>query len=64
MVSRAIAGALGGILQNCMEQATTDISATEQARDLPITLFTYVYVAGVILGSALGAVVHDLSWRW
>ncbi|KAL8897077.1 MAG: hypothetical protein Q9207_007400 [Kuettlingeria erythrocarpa] len=40
LVSRAIAGALGGILQNVMEQLSTDMWATEKERDLPVTLYS------------------------
>ncbi len=64
LISRAIAGALGGILQNVMEQLSTDMWATEKERDLPITLYSYVYVAGVTLGPALGSIVGNLAWRW
>ncbi|KAL8937594.1 MAG: hypothetical protein Q9216_004352 [Gyalolechia sp. 2 TL-2023] len=64
LVSRALAGTFGGILQNTMEQFSADLWLTEQERDLPITLYTYVYVAGVTLGPAFGAIVSRLSWRW
>lgn len=64
LVSRAIAGALGGILQNAVEQFSTDLWATDKERNLPVTLYSYVYVAGVTLGPALGSIVGNLSWRW
>ncbi|KAI4170326.1 MAG: hypothetical protein LQ343_005079 [Gyalolechia ehrenbergii] len=64
LVSRAFAGTFGGILQNTMEQFSADLWLTEKQRDLPVTLYTYVYVAGVTLGPAFGAIVSELSWRW
>ncbi|KAL8846238.1 MAG: hypothetical protein Q9221_008670 [Calogaya cf. arnoldii] len=64
LVSRAIAGALGGILQNAIAQFSTDLWATDEERNLPVTLYSYVYVAGVTLGPALGSIVGNLSWRW
>lgn len=64
LVSRAIAGAFGGILQNAMETFVADIWLTHEERNVPITLFTLVLLAGVTLGPALGAVVKVLSWRW
>ncbi|KAL8663474.1 MAG: hypothetical protein Q9168_008086 [Polycauliona sp. 1 TL-2023] len=64
LVVRAIAGLAGGVLQNVLEQVAADLWATDKERNLPITLYTFVYVGGVTLGPVLGAVVHDLSWRW
>ncbi|KAL8993525.1 MAG: hypothetical protein Q9169_006283 [Polycauliona sp. 2 TL-2023] len=64
LVVRAIAGCTGGVLQNVLEQVAADLWATDKQRNLPITLYTFVYVSGVTLGPVLGAIVHDLSWRW
>ncbi|KAL9010583.1 MAG: hypothetical protein Q9173_004494 [Seirophora scorigena] len=64
LVSRAIGGAVGGILQNTVEQLSGDLWPTDKERNLPITVYTYVYVAGVTLGPVLGAIVGNLSWRW
>ncbi|KAI4268835.1 MAG: hypothetical protein LQ337_007618 [Flavoplaca oasis] len=64
LVVRAIAGLVGGVLQNVLEQVAPEIWATEKERNLPITIYTFVYVSGVTLGPVLGAVVHELSWRW
>lgn len=64
LASRAIAGAFGGILQNAMESIIADIWASGEERDLAVTLYTLVLVAGVTLGPAFGAIVNDLSWRW
>lgn len=64
LVSRAIAGTLAGILQNVMEQLSTDMWATDKERNLPITLYSYVFAAGATLGPALGSIVGNLSWRW
>lgn len=63
LVTRIIAGALGGILQNAPEQFAADMWRTDEERNLPITLYTYVYVAGVTLGPVLGAVFGNLSRR-
>ncbi|CAO1604865.1 hypothetical protein XANCAGTX0491_008406 [Xanthoria calcicola] len=64
LVVRAIAGLVGGVLQNALEQVAPDIWATDKQRNLPITFYTLMYVSGVTLGPVLGAVVHELSWRW
>ncbi|KAI4284677.1 MAG: hypothetical protein L6R38_001255 [Xanthoria sp. 2 TBL-2021] len=64
LVVRAIAGLVGGVLQNLLEQVAPDIWATDKQRNLPITLYTFVYISGVTLGPVLGAIVHELSWRW
>ena len=64
LVVRAIAGFVGGVLQNVLEQVAAEIWTTEKERNLPITIYTFVYVSGVTLGPVLGAIVHDLSWRW
>ena len=61
---RAIAGALGGVLQNAMEMFLADMFLTDKERNLPITLYTFVLAAGVTLGPVFGAIVHELSWRW
>ena len=64
LVSRAIAGALGGVLQNAMETFVADIWLTDEDRNIPVALYTLVLLAGVTLGPALGAIVEVLSWRW
>ncbi|KAL8787171.1 MAG: hypothetical protein Q9213_002387 [Squamulea squamosa] len=64
LVVRTIAGAFGGVLQNVLELTAADMWATDKARNLPVTLYTFVFVAGVTLGPALGAIVSNMSWRW
>ncbi|KAL9629053.1 MAG: hypothetical protein Q9204_005497 [Flavoplaca sp. TL-2023a] len=64
LVFRAIAGFVGGVLQNVLEQVAPEIWTTEKERNLPITIYTFVYVSGVTLGPVFGAIVHELSWRW
>lgn len=64
LVGRAIAGALGGVLQNAMETFIADIWLTDEERNIPVTLYTLVLLAGVTLGPAFGAIVEVLSWRW
>ncbi|KAL9601018.1 MAG: hypothetical protein Q9179_003006 [Wetmoreana sp. 5 TL-2023] len=59
-----MAGTLGGILQNAMEMFVADIWLTDKERNLPITLYTLVLVAGVTLGPVFGAIAKELSWRW
>ena len=64
IVIRAIAGALGGILQNAVELFIADTWLTDEERNLPITLFIFVYEAGVTLGPVFGAICSKLCWRW
>lgn len=64
LITRAIAGALGGVLQNAMETFVTDIWLTDEERNIPVALYTLVLLAGVTLGPAVGAIVDVLSWRW
>ncbi|KAL8680966.1 MAG: hypothetical protein Q9186_002866 [Xanthomendoza sp. 1 TL-2023] len=64
LVTRALAGLFGGILQNAPEQIAADLWPTDKERNLPITFYTFVYVAGVTLGPAVGSIVGALSWRW
>lgn len=64
IVTRVIAGALGGILQNAMATFNADMWMTDEERDLPVTLYTFVLVSGVTLGPVFGAIFHELSWRW
>ena len=64
LVTRAIAGFFGGIVLNAMEIFIADMWLTDDKRNLPITLFTFLYIAGVTLGPALSAIVKVLSWRW
>ncbi|KAL8795512.1 MAG: hypothetical protein Q9182_007524 [Xanthomendoza sp. 2 TL-2023] len=64
LVTRALAGLCGGILQNALEQVAGDLWPVDKDRNMSITLYTFVYVAGVTLGPALGSIVAYLSWRW
>ncbi|KAI9849506.1 MAG: hypothetical protein M1837_004126 [Sclerophora amabilis] len=64
LVTRAIAGALGGILQNAPEPFLADTWLTDEERNLPITVFVLVYEAGVTLGPTFGAIASKLGWRW
>ena len=63
LVGRTIAGTFGGMLLNTLEQFAAEFWLTDEQRNLLITLYTYVYVAGVTLGPAFGAIVEKLSWR-
>ena len=54
----------GGILLNCLACFVADIWLTDRERDLHITLFILVYLSGVTIGPAFGAIVAVLSWRW
>ena len=64
VVTRVIAGAFGGVLQNVMETFVADMRFTDEERNLPVTLYTFVLVGGVTLGPVSGAIFHELSWRW
>ena len=64
LVTRAIAGFFGGIVQNAMEIFIADMWLTDDKRNLPMTLFTFLYISGFTLGSILDAIVKILSWRW
>ena len=64
LVSRTIAGFFGGVVQNAMAPLIADLWLAEEKRNLPITLFTFLYVAGVTLGPTVNAIVKVLSWRW
>ncbi|KAL8793384.1 MAG: hypothetical protein Q9195_003970, partial [Heterodermia aff. obscurata] len=64
LVTRTIAGFFAGIVQNAMETLIADMWFTDDKRNLPITLFTFLYIAGVTLGPTLDTIVKFLSWRW
>ena len=64
LVTRAIAGFFAGIVLNAMEIFIVDMWLTDDERNLPITLFTFLYIAGVTLGPTMDAMVKILSWRW
>ena len=63
-ITRIIAGSLGGILMNSLECFIADTWLTDPERDLPVTLFVFVYVVGITLGPAFGAIAAVLNWRW
>lgn len=65
IVTRAIAGSFGGVLQNVMDGIVADIFEGEEARLLPMTLYIFALVGGVSFGPVFGgAVVSHLNWRW
>lgn len=64
IVSRALAGAFGGILQNGPEPFIADMFQTDEQRSVPITVFVLAYEAGVTLGPAWGSIFNGVSWRW
>lgn len=64
IVTRAFAGVFGGVLLNCLACFVADIWLTDAERDLGITLFIFIYISGVTLGPAFGALVAVLDWRW
>ena len=64
IVIRAFAGVFGGVLLNCLACFVADMWLTDAERDLYITLFIFIYVAGVTMGPAFGALVAILNWRW
>ena len=44
LVTRAIAGFFGGIIQNAMEIFIADMWLTDDKRNLPMTLFTFLCI--------------------
>jgi MFS family permease len=65
IVTRVIAGSLGGVLQNVVDGIIADMFEGEQARSLPVTLYIFCLVGGVSFGPVLGgAVISRLYWRW
>ncbi|KAL8953315.1 MAG: hypothetical protein Q9222_000839 [Ikaeria aurantiellina] len=64
VVTRFFAGVFGGVLMNCLACFVADMWLTDAERDLYISLFIAVYLAGVTVGPAFGAIVAFLEWRW
>ncbi|KAL8712569.1 MAG: hypothetical protein Q9220_003100 [cf. Caloplaca sp. 1 TL-2023] len=64
VVTRVFAGVFGGVLMNCLACFVADTWLDDAERDLYITLFILVYLAGVTVGPAFGALVAVLQWRW
>ncbi|KAL4892837.1 MFS multidrug transporter [Aspergillus ambiguus] len=64
VVCRAIAGALGGTLQNCADGLASNLFLCHRQRVLPLTLYTFTLLFGVTMGPVLGAAVDPLGWRW
>lgn len=65
IVTRVIAGGLGGIVQNAVESVIADTWRDEDERNLPITLFVFVFIAGFTVGPIIGAAIAShLYWRW
>ncbi|KAF9895185.1 hypothetical protein FE257_000087 [Aspergillus nanangensis] len=64
IVCRAIAGALGGTLQNCADGLASNLFSSHRERAFPLTLYTFTLLFGVTMGPVLGAVVEPLGWRW
>lgn len=65
IVTRVIAGGLGGIVQNSVESVIADTWRDEEERNLPITLFVFAFIAGFTVGPVIGAAIAShLNWRW
>ena len=64
IVTRALAGLFGGVLLNCLACFVADMWLTEADRDLGITMFILIYISGVTMGPAFGAIAAVLDWRW
>ncbi|KAE8356281.1 MFS multidrug transporter [Aspergillus coremiiformis] len=64
VVCRAIAGALGGTLQNCADGIASNVFLDHRERVFPLTLYTFILLFGVTMGPVLGAVAEPLGWRW
>ncbi|PLB51629.1 MFS multidrug transporter, partial [Aspergillus steynii IBT 23096] len=64
VVSRAIAGAFGGTLQNCADGLASNMFLDHKDRVFPLTLYAFTLLFGVTMGPVLGAAVEPLGWRW
>ncbi|KAJ4151103.1 hypothetical protein LMH87_011820 [Akanthomyces muscarius] len=64
VVCRAIAGAVGGTLQNAADGIAANLFLHNHERVLPLTGYVFSLVFGVTMGPVLGAVVEPLNWRW
>ena len=64
VVSRVFAGVFGGVLMECVACFVADMWLTDTERDLPMTIFMFIYIAGVTMGPAFGALIAVLQWRW
>ncbi|TQW00250.1 MFS multidrug transporter [Cordyceps javanica] len=64
VVCRAVAGAVGGTLQNAADGIAANLFLHNHERVLPLTGYVFSLVFGVTMGPVLGAVVEPLDWRW
>ena len=49
---------------NCLACFVADTWLTDTDRDLYISLFILIYLSGVTMGPAFGAIDAVLNWRW
>lgn len=65
VVTRAFAGACGGVLQNVVDAIIADLYDGEYARSLPMTVYVFALLGGVTFGPVFGGLVTlGLDWRW
>jgi MFS family permease len=64
LVSRVLAGAFGGTVQNAADGIIANVFLHHRERALPLTLYILSLLTGVTMGPVLGAVVEYLNWRW
>lgn len=65
IVSRVIAGAFGGTIQNAVDGVIANLFRSSAERALPLTLYIFSLLAGVTLGPVWGSLgTGSLSWRW
>ncbi|UKZ77988.1 hypothetical protein TrVFT333_005722 [Trichoderma virens FT-333] len=64
LVSRVLAGAFGGTIQNAADGIIANVFLHHHERALPLTLYILALLTGVTMGPVLGAVFEHLNWRW
>ena len=64
LVSRVLAGAFGGTVQNAADGIVANVFLHHHERALPLTLYTLALLMGVTMGPVLGALFEPLGWRW
>lgn len=66
IVGRVVAGASGGVLQNCVDGIIADLYGGDvEGRAVALTVYIFALLGGVTAGPVIGAgVVRYLDWRW
>lgn len=65
VVTRFFAGACVSILANTSATVIGNVWDTERNRNIPVSLWILVYLAGSSIGPVIGAAIYEaLTWRW